>query len=624
MAKACATCGRNIETYIEASAGSNCLLCLSQREPVLPYFLSMSPGGSSPCDHQVDCGICSRKVNPGEYASKSDYGHVCHSCIEVVQANIGGPLREAIGPKSPKWLLKSSLSVEGPLSSDQISTGLRSRTYSPIDEIIAPRSHWGYIREEDNFEKILDEFGDSDLMPTRTVDVTKSITSSVTLGGSAMHSSKTQSNDVAGYTSNNSQPVSKSIMQLVIAVLVLIIGFYFVTKNKMLESKDLRGLELARVYYEIGDFESSLNSYKTIYSVEKETLNSKDLSKMVLMLPERGESNLAQVILDTLTMIPDSDRKVLQAKIEFLNGNLLTATQYLKTALQISPQNSAARLNFAYLSAEIGDYKNANQAINWKFNTREQIRAQLFIQWKLMVQSNLSFSFNEKKRLRQELIRNLDDLQLSSFMVALLAEDSSKESVTKVFLQGANLPLKYYENFRYEPKLLWHLDRWKTVKEVLGKRTEMDSRVFSALMAILANNVDDSFSAKEWVDKAYAIDNDSDFINTLRSLIRNGFVDQADLEPLTAKLPSSVSNLKAYQVLDFCVSEKDLKCINNVGMKLLRFDRKHLFVSYYLARDVYENDPSKSSETVAEALGEGPSFVPLLRLERELLTGEEL
>jgi len=61
------------------------------------------------------------------------------------------------GDTSAIWLIKSGDRILGPMTTDEVTTGIRNKEIVIIDEIVSPMTRWRLVRDEPRFEGVVEE-----------------------------------------------------------------------------------------------------------------------------------------------------------------------------------------------------------------------------------------------------------------------------------------------------------------------------------------------------------------------------------------------------------------------------------------------------------------------------------
>lgn len=289
------------------------------------------------------------------------------------------------------WLVKSSGKIFGPFSQPELAHLLKRRKISVIDEIRQPTGRWGFIREHQDFSRVvqdlrkedaryLDEVTAVDLVPSNGSSAENFFDDDKTpqpLSVSDMTnlevSSSTEAIDLrstvgAQYSGPEKQVVKSYAMpnikspfrRLVLGLWAIFFitvagGSFYLFRERSVVHKSLSAqdyINLAKSSRAIGNFSSALDYYAKAQNLKELDLNSK-VQAAILMLEVGGQTVEARRLAEeVIAKVPEQDR--LRHEAEMVKGlaamkemDHLKAEEIFKSILISMPNSNEARLNLA-------------------------------------------------------------------------------------------------------------------------------------------------------------------------------------------------------------------------------------------------------------------------------------
>jgi len=565
------------------------------------------------------------------------------------------------------WLVKSAGEIKGPFTFEEVVEGLHSKEFILVDEVAKKFSRWKYIRDEEQFEKAVNELknredmkGEKTFTNSTTDILTEDLTDKV-LNFSAkehlvskieeqMKRPESKIEDVQDLPQDTGEKVKKFVSEkelkrksqknffvqlLLILALISVSAIYFLQnkKEQVLSLEDLKKQAFSKINY--GDFE------KARYYLQKAlTFNERDedLKYLLAFTDLQLEDSLsAQKILADLTVSATkpqikSQSFNLAGVIQLKNFNMDQAKLDFKKALEFNPK---------YIQATY------NQGVTY------------------YLENNFDGAFNNF----QEALQNgANDgtvyLSLVESMIRAHKDDLQSEDIKMKFAELILQIEKFIgHNYAYKQELMI-ADAY--LNFYLGKKENMDSWIGRALMIdpqLTADMISDvSYyhsvvtwdKLSEWIAAmrdantsnndlktlyAYAQFRGSEKLkgkDSLEALLRSDYANVSnqilhaytlmslnrDAEAKAALLPVmhyADQVLNFYFMGEICLKEKDLNCALENFDKVLKTDNNHLGAMAGLG-EVYwqqQNFP-KAQEIISRAMITASFYRPILAVKEKL------
>jgi len=130
-----------------------CFTCLTEK---------VSEGGALPTFNlkqkpvHASCAICDVETS-GPELRPSPWGFICNKCCDLCETQTGVSWDLVKISAQKEWLVKSNGKIQGPYTSDEVESNLRSNIIVTHDEISRPLGRWKLLRDEEQFRLVINE-----------------------------------------------------------------------------------------------------------------------------------------------------------------------------------------------------------------------------------------------------------------------------------------------------------------------------------------------------------------------------------------------------------------------------------------------------------------------------------
>lgn len=633
MASSCVKCSRDLEPDLEGSPSTQCLLCIGEGIDLLGMLNSMDLGGLREVSTASKCSVCTREINPGDQAVKTDHGYICESCTVFFQRNAGAPIPILLQEKE-KWIVKSSLTVTGPFSEDRILNGIRAREFASLDEVCEPRRFWKYIRDTEVFTEVLRETTIKDFREDNTVDITKSMTASH-FGTDPGIFSKQDSRvvdikfdeKVLNNLPNQGQAkisIGRIPLGLALGILVLVGFFAFMAGKRNQPDVVEFSEESARSNLEVHWEKGLYNRYAT--EAREIELNGFELSEtekvqMAAVLVSKSDYYKANYILDSLVN-PNLKKEIalVKAKIAYFEKGPEEALNILNSLSLAERADQKVLINISFLLLELGKLRESERMLPQSVSLESLNSNRAIVDLIFKIKSNYEFSKKELRELGRE-IEGFTDARASLDIllgILMFRKDFPAESETRFFNAISHYP-DVDNSFKQDLYMIPYAARFKVLekefKEVRLKEASLDL----AVQSLIAHKLGDNPKAVRKMEQANRTNSGTKLLEAWLQYLVNGEIQDAPSQP-SPDFVSLTNPFVLNLVAEKCLKQEKLKCARILLAKVLSENERDVRARYnmVLLQEKLGNK-TEALNQYRKGIGMAPRYIPLLLVEDQYL-----
>ncbi|WP_413580491.1 tetratricopeptide repeat protein [Bdellovibrio sp. HCB288] len=568
------------------------------------------------------------------------------------------------------WLIKSSTRILGPFSVEEVTTLLKTRQVSIIDEIRLPVGRWSYIRENQRFMEIIRAIREEqDNSPENTmtqsiphntsftkteptVDREEHTLTPIPPVHSGMKDISAATERPVGHkglpgagvsygTANDARVQGKLRQQssalrwAVIGLAAIVtLGIYVMLGNRQSETSGNYDELISQAirYKSVGLYERALRSYKSAASLKEPDLDTQIQMAPVLISEDRqtmqGRRTLEKAIVQENRQRGDLVDAYLGIAVSYMmDGDLKEAENTLQKAIGHEPFNISARLNLAIVDMKKGNYHEAMRKFENVLSREpgnvmavygramaamEVAKTTSDLSYLKHVVNDLQSTLQKAYWLRQE---------LSLFLIYaynLMGDvDAMNQSIVKFLSETPGTSNLYTHSLNVD----WRFTQWdyleKYCSEVYAR--SIPSAEFKAVRAICLME----------------INRDSDADKLLQEAISEGPKDpyvlaaQASYLKKTGRIPEAMAILKMPELSslnvrdrlmgDICMSNHDVNCAQMAFTRVYEKNNASGPALYGLSWVVLKRKDRNAALNYTRAgLQTEPTFIPLLEMRDQL------
>ncbi len=569
-----------------------------------------------------------------------------------------------------KWLIKSSGKILGPYSFDEVSSLLRERRLSLIDEVRSPDGRWLFIRECRSFleivKKMRDQQSDSREDTTSLSGTTKSITIDLTpppvpqplgrnpvppnplnpnasstgnvklseiLEGNSPLEKPTSATNYASARDPRIQSRASSLRNRTalfgwLLLLVVVLGLVVFQqmpkgeKDRSLGFNDL--ITLAKSSKALGQYEKSLEMFRKAEAKQKLDV-SQNLQMVPLLMKVENQNVQARQILENMSVLNLETRS--KAEVESLmalsylrEGRLDEAQKRYEWVSQNYPKHEPAGINLVAISLLQNDFETAVERLNEMFRSgmSEPI---LFLYRAISIFRNS----NENSKLeaaKEDLKRLLDqqrDYRSESFLLLAAVETKlnheldAKDAIKSLLETDPDLTRNHlHDLFVHEEVLEWGY--LGNICEMLVKNGT-DNVLFKGLGIYCTYQQGDLQAAISQMEQARTQFANDPTLAGLHSFLlwKSGRVNEA--KALTQLPKIQETKLSDTVAATLCESQGNWACAEDTWRKLMQKDSKNISAFAGLARvALHKGQPEMAQDFIKQGLLISNHYKPLVEL----------
>lgn len=632
----CKKCTKQVPDYLINQSSPFCFVCLAETAKIYSFLKKMNTQGIVPAPSSGKCVVCKVHLKKDDPCILSTGFKICENCTYEINKTLPYPLEAVCNNQTPQWIVKSSLLVRGPYTDEQIENMIRNRELGALDEIAGPHKIWSYLRDHSQFKNILKE-----LIGTETAEDTQDITRSITESAFGTDPNMNYDTDVAIDididTSESSAKVTDFsyndvkkkktgiIQQTVYGVLVLLIllggakQYVEFMENSGVENN----LQLAKIYWEIGDYDSSFQIYNVVSEDEGQDFES-DFRK-ALYLIHNGQVIRAKRILDYWVQEELSTEEYTQLHngigLSYLyNSDYAKAEEYFDKALEFDSAFTPSILNKIEIHLAKGELEAAQELLPETVNFESFQSSFDFLRLYLQVKISAKSQISTIREVYTSAIRDDKDATVLFQLFASLIEYELGDPVlgNKWLNFGIDhLPSsmdRHYQNLHlYTPQTFW-----KKLNILMRESKALpDLSNANVARAIVHYKAGDFLEAKELLDKAQLQEENSLRVKVYLNYVQGKSVEEALTESIEK---SNTIKLDKFLKAQICFKSEKYSCAKENWMQILNLDSQNVEAIFGLAELDYMTGEYQSVESrIQKGLGLAPRFKPLLALERKLI-----
>ncbi|MES2768013.1 MAG: hypothetical protein V4596_02615 [Bdellovibrionota bacterium] len=575
------------------------------------------------------------------------------------------------GSNNREWLIKSSGEIKGPYTFEEVARGIISKEFILVDEISKSFNRWKYLREEEEFERVITEHKNKEYLKnekTFTNSETDSLTEDLSkqvlnFGGEKILSNVTEhlkDNEEARITQLKAKETEKKFEEIHVKnyaleedlrkqasdkssffrifILLLVIGsgaaFYYLNKKeKVLSYDDLKKMAYDNMSY--GNFEDAKFYLEKALAVNSTNEELKYLLSYVSV--ELDDTVTAQrLVSDLSNTVKDKKMKSqifnLSGIMQLKNFNLEEAKKNFDTSLNNNPKFAAAFFNKGvafYLDNKFDlAYQNFTQSlVNGGLDGSILLSmAEMSAKNGTEAKSNAAIKkqvediINLVTRQSQNLFAYKQELKIAAAYLHFIMEE--KQSMEKLLEDAVNvdpfltsdhvLDVAFYKGLvTWDRMVMWI----KKMKDAYPKNENLRSLYGYALF-----KGSEKLKGKDILEGLLK----SDYSNTSNQILLSYALmtlkrdddAKATLAPIMHHRDKSLSFVLMGRI---CLIKKDFPCADLNYSEALRIDKDSLPAMAGLAQTYYElKDLNKSRNLAARAYKMSPVYKPILSLKRKL------
>ncbi|MCY4512209.1 MAG: hypothetical protein OXB86_00810 [Bdellovibrionales bacterium] len=456
-----------------------------------------------------------------------------------------------------KWLIRSSNTILGPYTKQEIEDLLKETGLFIHDEVTAPCTFWRAIQDHPEFEIFVKEFRSKGSLTHLVKSISGKLTSSFNTGGVTSKSGKqtqTLTTDTISLSAEELEPtqtlsqesrtakVKEVDFKLVtspqlqtspsdpgyrkvkthslragkkakqktqgiwIVGLIVMLGFMGYTAfqkiilPQMMQEKLLLSeiKEVGHRAYSAGNFEKAFQNFEK--GLEEGTLGVKEKLLMIVLLIQKNQIELAENLLQSVPEQARSDTRFLLAQgLLFMYERRFSSAEKLFTQAEIyHPKNSL--LNLSLLKFFEEDYKASLDYVNKLLLSGYKRGIGFYLKALNQIQISQSPS-TIKKTIAGYLNKTVEYHQEFYFLLAYLSSLQGNKKETGDFIKKALEEDPYFvEEYHYDPFLAVQLLDWSFLMDYCSQVFKLDSgkSFFNAINGFcrLKANVDDKGASR--------------------------------------------------------------------------------------------------------------------------------
>ncbi|WP_413586486.1 tetratricopeptide repeat protein [Bdellovibrio sp. HCB274] len=567
------------------------------------------------------------------------------------------------------WLIKSSTRVLGPFSVEEVTTLLKTRQISIIDEIRLPVGRWSYIRENQRFMDIIRAIREEqDNSPENTMTQSIPHNTSFTKTEPTVDREdqtltpvppvQSQMKDISAATE---RPVAKSAIPggvsygtandarvqgkirqqsnaLRWAVMgiaaVVALGIYVTLGNRQTATSGNYDELVSQAirYKSVGLYDRSLRAYKAASMIKEPDLDTQIQMAPVLISEDRqtlqGRRVLEKAIVQENRQRGDLVDAYLGIAVSYMmDGDLKEAENTLQKAIGHEPFNISARLNLAIVEMKKGNYHEAmrkfeNVLSKEPGNTMaiygrsmaamEVAKTTSDLSYLKNVVTDLQHALNKAYWLRQE---------LSLFLIYsynLMGDvDAMNQAIVKFLSETPGTSGQYTHSLNVD----WRFTQWdyleKYCSEVYAR--SIPSAEFKAVRAICLMEINRDTDADKLLQEAISEGPKDPYVLAAQAayLKKMGRAPEA---LAILKMPELTSlNVRDRLMGDICMANHDVNCAQGAFTRVYEKNTSSGPALYGLAWVVLKRkDRNAASNYTRAGLQAEPTFIPLLEMRDQL------
>ncbi|WP_413577304.1 tetratricopeptide repeat protein [Bdellovibrio sp. HCB290] len=568
------------------------------------------------------------------------------------------------------WLIKSSTRVLGPYSIEEVTTLLKTRQISIIDEIRLPVGRWSYIRENQRFMDIIrtireEQDNSPENTMTQSIPHNTSFTKTEPTVDREEHTLtpvppvQSQMKDISAATE---RPVAKSSLPgagvsygtahdarvqgkirqqsnaLRWAVMgiaaVVALGIYVTLGNRQSATSGNYDELVSQAirYKSVGLYDKSLQSYKAASMIKEPDLDTQIQMAPVLISEDRqtlqGRRVLEKAIVQENRQRGDLVDAYLGIAVSYMmDGDLKEAENTLQKAIGHEPFNIAARLNLAIVEMKKGNYHEAMRKFENVLSkdpgnvmaiygrsmaAMEVAKATSDLSYLKNVVADLQHALNKAYLLRQEL--SLFLIYSYNFMGDV---DAMNQAIVKFLNETPGTSKHYTHSLNVD----WRFTQWdyleKYCSEVYAR--SIPSAEFKAVRAICLMEINRDTDADKLLKEAISEGPKDPYVLAAQAayLKKMGRAPEA---LAILKMPELTSlNVRDRLMGDICIANHDVNCAQGAFTRVYEKNPASGPALYGLAWVVLKRkDRNAASNYTRAGLQAEPTFIPLLEMRDQL------
>ncbi len=548
------------------------------------------------------------------------------------------------------WLVKSSGRIIGPLSFDDIVQGLKSKEYVVLDEVAKPFGRWRYLRDEEAFEKIINDLKGKDSVHSEsTVTGTLSFTESTTevvLGTheKTVHILPDYGDD--GKEIGKAVPPTKvfgfepdpkkwnRILSLVLVLIVVTIAFFY-TKEKPSGRNNISygdTIRQAQFLKSIGDYEGAKLEYLNARNIESDDDESA-LNLAALLIYFQDTVTAERMLTQVLKSNPmDQMKKIIfnyLGMIQLFHFDSDGGKQNFEEALKIDPNYVPALFNLGMTQFMDKNFKYAGTSY-LKSIKNGGVDAYIYVMLVNAFLEQIKSGTLEKEKLN-DLIeinniivqKNPTQFQEQSIAYAyVLYRLGNKKDVLaileKVLDSDPDETTDHDENLDYfKDKPIWHfLTLW--LKD-MSREFKSSGRV-EALLGYSYFKNKERVEGKNLIDHALRVAPNDILIQAMSSYTASVANNEDEaVAILNATKAGEEFQLPYILKARHCMAEANVTCADESWRKVQKINPESLTAYDGLAQiALMENNVIQAKKYVDKGLLKSPTYEPLLKLKKQI------
>jgi tetratricopeptide (TPR) repeat protein len=587
------------------------------------------------------CAVCG-DVSTGESRTFC----LCANCLKFVETATQRSTVQLEQNLHRPWLIKSVNRIWGPMSTEEVESGLRAKEIAPIDEVTKPLQHWRYIREENDFKMLLDELKTNAHAREDTLSITvientanpiaeairdvRPLSVEEELGPIKHYdfgdSSRTQPSRVRTY----------AVAGAVVAAAAFIWALFQWSNSRPLPETDA---QIDGVVREVLFSRSQVDRERAIGVLreahDRNPKNPRLALNLALLHIEQKETIPATRILERLlkTDLPpihENEVRNALALAFIINGQLAQARDEIEKVIKGDNQNYIANYNLSAVNLLDKDLKHANadiqRALEQKNSSGEAVTMAAEIALREYDKDqNRSVLQEAKKRLERFIENAVDRKQEATIFAATVTfKLGETEEAARLFESLNEIDPELSEDHLHDLMTFKDHLHWEQLLikcRDLANQLNSTPRVSSAL-GLCHLKANEPLVGREVIEDSLRRAPDDQVVQAMYGYVQNlvGQKDQA--EAALKRAASDANDLQVAMVLRarLCLSSENWDCANQILKRLSEKYPDAIQGKVGLAQLAIENrEKTEAQKYLNQAEKISPHYIPLLRLKEVMV-----
>lgn len=525
------------------------------------------------------------------------------------------------------WLVKSGGRVLGPMNKDEIESSLRTKELVVLDEISRPFGRWRYIRDEDEFEKIVLELKNREHAQSES-----------TITGTVSLNTVTGTTDVIGGTSATPLPASKvfevaadprkwnKTLRLLLGLIAVIFLFLWI-KDRDVNTQDFDQIKSNADYLNgVGDYEEAKAQYENALKIKDDPSSKIELASLLIHFQDTVSAQriLEGLLSDRLGDQTNSKIYNLLGIIYLYHYNFKEASESFSNALNINQRDAAALFNKGITHFFLKDLTTAEVQFYKAMKEGGNKAISLLMLAQIHTQQRNSDRINDLIELLDDYLKQevpyYQELIITQAYLNFISKNTEQ---TEGILEGAldmdpDLSKDTIADLNYyQEKNIWsYLVQWIIeMKKGLKPSARID-----ALLGYAMFKNKEKLEGRSYIENALKLGPNDALINGISSYIN--FASDKDEDANAALMVAlQKNNLQLPHILKarLCKKANDVQCQLDQWQEVQRINPQSVSALSGIA-EIYiaQNNFLDAKKNIDLGLKIDSSYIPLLKLKKVL------